>query len=151
MEQTEELSQVKEELVFNDEIKGHLKETAKWGTFLAIMGYISVGLMTLVSLVLLAVRSTLTSFDRTGFLGKHPYFYLIYLVAALIYFFPVHLLYKFSSRAQKGLKFNDQSTINSSFKNLKLLYKFSGILVIVIMALYAVGIVIGIAVAASSV
>ncbi|MBE0649702.1 MAG: hypothetical protein IH595_02565 [Bacteroidales bacterium] len=144
MEQTEELTKEKKQLIFNDEIKRDVAETAKWGTFLAILGYIGVGLILLGSVIMMAVWSAISAMDHSGFLGRSKYLVIIYFIFAIIYFFPVHFLYKFSSKAKDGLRFNDQKQMTASFKNLKSLYQYTGILAIVILALYTVIIVFGV-------
>ncbi len=149
MENSEGTFQEKTGLVFDDKTTAYVESTAKWGLFLAIMGYIGVGLMVLASIVMLAIRDTLASaYERPGISWISHYLYLIYLVLAVVYFFPVHFLYKFSSKAKAGLRSDDQNTLNNGFLNLKRLYQFSGIMLIVVLSLYVVGIVIALAISA---
>ena len=60
----------------------------------------------------------------------------MYLVIALVYFFPIYYLFQFSSKMKKAFKENDNDLINSSFEHLKSHYKFIGIVSLVFVVLY---------------
>ena len=119
------------------EISAYLRETAKWGMFLAIMGYVGIGLMVLMSIGVMiggAVQSAALGGlgISMGALG------LVYLVIAVLYFFPVYYLHQFSAKMKQGLASHDSVSITSGFENLKSLFKFMGILCIVVLSIYAV-------------
>ena len=138
MEKTEELSNTKENMVFSEEIKEYVKVTAKWGTFLAILGYISIGVMALISIVLMVAGSVSSSLHQNSVFGKHRFFFIIYLIIAILYMFPTTYLYRFSDKAKDAIRFNDQKILTSAFKNFKSVFQFSGIMAIVIVSLYIV-------------
>ena len=56
---------------------------------------------------------------------------------AIIYFFPILYLYKFSSSIKNGILNSSSDQLDLAFRNLKSHYKFMGILVIVMLAFYA--------------
>lgn len=136
MEQTEEKPKVKDALIVSEQIKEYVKETAKWGTFLAILGYISIGIIALISFVLMVVGSVSSSLHQNSVFGKHKSFFIIYLILAILYMFPTTFLYRFSDKAKDAIRFNDQNILTSTFKNLKSMFQFTGIMAIVIMSLY---------------
>lgn len=136
MEQNEEQTQLKENLVFNEEIKEHLKAGAKWGKFLAIMGYIGIGVMLLVSIIVMAMGPALSRMNNANVFERFRFVFIIYIVIAIVYLFPLTYLYRFCDKALNGIKYNDQNQINGSIKNLRLFFQFKGILLIIILAIY---------------
>jgi hypothetical protein len=129
-------------LLVTDEMKIYLNETSKWGKFLAIMGFIGMGLMVLLAFFMMLGFSTLGDIPQTEFpLSFMGFFYFLF---ALIYFFPVNYLYKFSIQVKKGITTDDQSSLTSGFQNIKSLFKFLGIFTIVILSLYALILVIAV-------
>ena len=125
-----------------------LSEAAKWGKFLAIMGFIFCGLLVIVALF----AGTLMASMMSGFGGPESagaamgggIITVAYIIIALIYFFPCLYLFNFSSKMQAALRSSQQETLNTSFRNLKACFKFMGILMIIALAFWALGIIIAI-------
>jgi uncharacterized oligopeptide transporter (OPT) family protein len=124
----------------SDEAQGFLKETAKWAYFLSILGFVLVGLLVVLALFIGTLFSTLGSMSGTmnpimgmgnGFISG------IYLVMALLYFFPIYYLFLFSSKVKKAFKTDDKLLLNDSFQYLKSHYKFMGIAAVIFVAFYA--------------
>ena len=145
MENSDTNEQADISLVLNsDEIKSHLLEAAKWGKFLSIMGYIGIGFIVLAGIVATIGLSIAggAAMGATGvpmgFLG------VIYIVIALIYYFPVSYLYKFSTQMKQAILTDNTFTLTSGFGNLKSLFKFMGVFTIVMLSLYALIIVIAV-------
>lgn len=116
---------------FTDESRSYLAEAAKWGTFLAIMGYIGLGLMVLMGVGIMAGGAAQSFGGLDVDMGA---FGLIYIAIAGLYFFPVYYLHQFSLKIK-------QASYTTGFQNLKSLFKFMGILCIVMLSIYAVVIV----------
>jgi hypothetical protein len=126
----------------NGEIRSYLAESAKWGKFLAIMGYIGIGLLILLALGMMVMGSASSLFPGMGMnMGA---FGLIYVALAAFYFFPVYYLHQFSLKIKQGLTSQDSQSITIGFRNLKSLFKFMGIFTIVILSIYALVIVIAV-------
>jgi hypothetical protein len=126
------------------EIKDYLVETAKWGKFLAIMGYIGIGFILIMALVVMGMGS-FASDIVPGMGGMNMgAFGLIYIVIGAFYFFPVYYLHQFSIKIKQGLNTPDSQSLTAGFQNLKSLFKFMGIFTLVILSLYALGILIAI-------
>jgi hypothetical protein len=68
----------------------------------------------------------------------------IYVLIALLWFFPLLSLFRFSAKMKTALAGNDQQALNISFQNLKACLRYVGIVTIIILALYALAIVMGI-------
>ena len=131
-----------ENLVIDWRSKEFLKETAKWTKFLAILGFVGIGLMVLGSLVVLFAPSSLMSNGDFPFGGK-IFMMLLYLAFAVLYYFPISYLYQFSENTKKAIENNDNNAIRDAFEFLKSHYKFMGILTIILLAFYAIMIFIG--------
>jgi hypothetical protein len=119
-------------LAITPEIKDYLIETSKWGKFLAIMGYIGIGLMVLLAIFMMIGLSAFptSAMIPTGAIG------FFYLVLAALYFMPVRYLQKFSEEIRSGITSEDNVDFVSGFRNLKSLFKFLGIMTIVMISLY---------------
>ena len=131
-----------ENLVIDWRSKEFLKETAKWTKFLAILGFVGIGLMVLGSLVMLFAPSSLMSNGDFPFGGK-IFMMLLYLAFAVLYYFPISYLYQFSENTKKAIENNDNNAIRDAFEFLKSHYKFMGILTIILLVFYAIMIFIG--------
>lgn len=142
MDNLENNLQADKPLIINEEINDYLLETSKWGKFLAIVGYVGMGLMVLIGLFVMigfSAFSQMTDMDfPMGLLG------LIYLVIAVIYYFPVTYLYRFSVQIRQGLSSKEQQPVTTGFENLKSIFKFMGIFTIVILSIYALILVIAV-------
>lgn len=131
-----------ENLIIDWRSKEFLKETAKWTKFLAILGFVGIGLMVLGSLVMLFAPSSLMSNGDFPFGGK-IFMMLLYLAFAVLYYFPISYLYQFSENTKKAIENNDNNSIRDAFEFLKSHYKFMGILTIILLSFYAIMIFIG--------
>ncbi len=125
----------------NSEIKSYLAETAKWGYFLAIVGFIGIGFMVLAGLFMGSFMSTL-GMGAAGLISP-AVFTVMYLIIAALYFFPVLYLFRFSTKMKVALRSDNEAELTTSFQNLKSLYKFMGILTAIILGLYALIFVFG--------
>lgn len=137
-----ENTQVENKLEVTDIIKSALLETAKWTKFLAILGFVGIGLMIVAAFFMGVVMSSVNSFNDYGtstnafdFIGTGV-ISIIYIVMAVLYFFPVKYLFDFSNKVKTALQIQDQLLFNEAFTKLKSHYKFIGILTIVMIALY---------------
>ncbi|AWG22488.1 hypothetical protein FFWV33_13605 [Flavobacterium faecale] len=128
-------------LYLGQEAQGFLKETAKWAYFLSILGFIGIAFIVIIALFIGTIFSTLNSMSGnsnpimgigTGVITG------LYLVLAVLYFFPVFYLFQFSSKMKKAFKENDNDLISSSFEYLKSHYKFIGIMGLVLVVIYSV-------------
>ena len=109
------------ELVIDNEGELHLKETAVWGKFLAIVGFIVGGLFLVTGLFIGPIYSSFIKV-RPGakdalLIGTS--IMVIYLVLAIISVLLSFYLFRFANKMQKAFKYNDQIDLNESFKNLK--------------------------------
>jgi len=139
MEETKQNVAGNNSLEFTGDSIRHLDEARKWSMFLAILGFISVGLMVLVAIF----SGTALTFIGDGFISPAMGIgiSILYLIIAVLYFFPVYYLFNFSSKAKDAVRLSDSKSLTVSMHFLKAHYRFMGILVIVMLALYPVIIV----------
>lgn len=126
------------ELSLSNNILGMLKETTNWTYFLSIIGFIGIGLMLLVGIVMSAVMGSMSNeFNPYQSIGFSPaYIGLIYVIMAAFYFFPVLYLFNFSRKMKAALRTKSNDDLTAAFSNLKSHYKFLGIFTIVVISIY---------------
>lgn len=137
-----------DQLQVTPQLELHLKETAMWARFLAILGFVFSGI-----LLLLAVFSG-TIMNK--FMNSTPYqgaagesvrqmmsgmVFFIYFVFAVIGVIISVFLLRFGIRIKRSVLTNDQETFNSGFKNLKFVFRFYGIVMIVYLGCIAVALI----------
>lgn len=120
-----------EEIKISEASKSFLLETTKWAKFLSILGFVLTGLVVVGAIFMITLGSSLRGMEGASvFLG------VAYLLVALIYFFPSYYLYNFSVKMKKAILEIDQSNADGGFENLKSMFKFMGILAIVVISIY---------------
>ena len=131
-------SNAPKQLTLSDHALGFLRETAKWSNFLAIVGFIGIGLVVLMALFGGAfLASAASEFGGGTEAVGGAFFTIIYLLVALLYFFPVYYLFKFARNMKAALQAKDEDTLTKAFEYMKSHYKFVGILTIVVLSIYA--------------
>lgn len=127
-----------EDLVLNEDTISLLYQVRKWSYFCSIIGMILVGLQVLAAFSIPVIFSSIPFPDKSMNIlaGAYGFTYtIIYLVQALIYFFPVFFLLRFSLRLKDALDSNDSDILINSFKNLKNFFQYIGILGILLLIL----------------
>jgi Family of unknown function (DUF5362) len=119
-------------LRINEASKAFLMEIAKWTKFISIVGFVFIGLFILIALI---VGSVGAAFGGLGAMSGGMIAF-IYILFALLNFFPVFYLFKASVGLKQGLMANDESSLTNGFEYLKSHYKYIGILTIVLLSLY---------------
>ena len=127
-----------------------MSEAARWAKFLAVCGFIFLGLLVIYGMIMSFVFANMTSkmseFDNTSTTGDLSNIMgigmiIFYIICAVIAFFPYYFLLRFANKMKAALISNDQETLNSSFQNLKILYRYMGILMIISLVVIVFGIV----------
>ena len=136
------------DLQIDHQSNSYLSEAAKWGKFLSIMGFIFCGLFVIVALFAgTYIATSMRGFGNTssgaGVMGG-GIVTVLYIIIALVYFFPCLYLFNFSSKMQAALRGNQQDVLNMAFRNLKSCFKFLGVLMIIMLCFWILAIIIGI-------
>lgn len=114
----------------------HLNEARKWSMFLAVLGFIGVGFMLIAAIFVGAIFSFVGDDSLPAGLGFG--LSALYVILAVAYFFPIYFLLKFSQKAKLSVQESSSSRLVETISNLKLHYKFIGIMSIVMMVLYPI-------------
>lgn len=111
-----------------------MKQGAKWAAFLGVLGFIVTGIILLVGVFMI-----ISGLSMRGYGAE--YFFLIgvgYMIFGALNFFPAFFLYKYAIKAKRALNQTDNFQLEDAIRNLKLTFKFMGILAIIILGIYAV-------------
>ncbi len=119
----------------------YLNTTRKWAMFLAIIGFIFVGLIIIIGLI---AGTFLTAFNsgEKGLGIPESLMFIPVLFIALIYFFPVLFLFRFSKHTSHAIHTLDKQVLNRAIKNLKLYFAYIGILIIIVLLIYIIALIV---------
>jgi hypothetical protein len=133
-----------EERIFSLEVDATAQATflemARWTKFLAIMGFITIGLLIL-GCIGLGVFLANTPIPQLGGMGT-PFIATIYLLFGALYVYPVYALYKYSTLIKMAIKTSNKDLFNSAIGYLKGMFKYIGIFTLIIICLYGLILVI---------
>lgn len=127
-------SENRNELVLEVQAEVYLRETRKWTKFFAILGFIFIGLMVVMSIGMFAASSMMSAYTPFP-MGGVAFFYLIMIG---LYFFPIYYLLQFSNKAKEALMSRSSQMLTEAMGYIKSHYKFVGIMTIVMLALYPI-------------
>ena len=131
---------------------GFLNTTAKWSKYLAILGFIGLGMMLVGGLFMGVIFSFLNNMPKTTpFPFPMRWLGLIYFVMAAVYVLPVIYLNNFSNYLSKAVAFRETEMLTIALENIKKHFKYIGILTIVIFGSYIIAIPVFIIYAASTI
>ena len=131
--------------------RSHLSEAAKWAKFLSIVGFVLCGLIIVMAFFVGSFLAMNTEYRSAGLTkGMGAFVAIFYIGIAVLFFFPYLFLFRFATRMKTALNTNDQLTLNTSFQNLKIMFRYVGILTIVMLSFYALAILMVIITAAST-
>jgi hypothetical protein len=126
-----------------EESLAFLIQAAKWGKFMAILGFIVTGLLIvsgiLMSFVLSSVQDEMVPMNI-----PFPPIVLsiIYMIIALIYIVPVIFLNTFCNNVIKAAKHASSGHLTTSLRSLKNLFVFIGVSTVVILSIYLISLVV---------
>jgi hypothetical protein len=123
------------EISINEESQSHLRDIAKWAKFLAIIGFILGGLISLAGVLVMIAGPALSSL--MGDMGiALSAMGIVYVFAGFLYIYPSLKQLRFANQIVQGFDKQDQPTITSAFQNLKSVFRYWGILTVIIIGLY---------------
>jgi hypothetical protein len=119
----------------------HLNSTRKWAMFLAIIGFIFLFLILIIGLL---AGTFLTAFS-TGEKGlgiPDSLMFVPVVLMAIICFFPVLFLFRFSKHASHAIRNFDKLELHKAIKSLRTYFAYIGILIIIVLSLYIIVLII---------
>lgn len=117
-----------------------LNTTRKWSMFMAILGFIFLGLMIIIGLMAGTFFSALSP-ETAGMKIGGAFFFIIFLIMAVIYFFPVLFLFQFSRHTGNAVASLDKAELHKAFRNLKSYFVYIGILIIIGLSIYLISLI----------
>ena len=117
-----------------DKTKQAFGRMAPWLKFLAILGFVGLGVLFIVGVVMMVLD--LRAFYHWGrFLGA------FYIVISVVMFFPVRWIFHWATLAKRCGQDGSDENLEALAVNLHRLVKFYGIMTIVLLAVYVVVVV----------
>ncbi len=131
----------------------HLKEAAKWARFLAITGMIFLAMALLASVASITILSDNNDLsfpmNRSNELERGTAYKVGTVIGILmmlsVLFFPLLFLLQFSNKIRTALKTSDQPDLDHAFLHLKRYFRYIGIVLIIILGIYALTFLLAIA------
>ena len=113
----------------------NLNKLRKWTMFLAVSGFIFLGLIIILGLI---TGTFLTAFNNSGKTAGIPdeLVFAAFIGLALINFFPVLFLFRFSKHTSVAISNLDPRELYIAFRSLKRFFLFMGVLLILAIAIY---------------
>lgn len=142
IEQENEFTNQKDELIFSEQIKSNLLTYAKWGKFLSIFSYIKAALMIFLGFAFLFINALTSNIPGVGGIAYRITMSIIMPICGLLYAVIAYLLFKSSKETKIGIETNNQKSIEIGTNNLGKLFTFFGIMTIIVLCIYALAIVI---------
>jgi hypothetical protein len=115
----------------------HLDITRKWAMFLAIIGFIFLGLIIIIGLIAGTFLTAFSSGEKTLGIPESLMFIPVFIMIVM-YFFPVLFLFRFSKHASHAIKTFDKHELHTAIRNLKFYFVYIGILIILILSFYLI-------------
>lgn len=120
-------------LTLNDQAVDALRVSGKWCMFLAIVGFVGLAFLLIFALFMYAAMSAVP--DLAGASGGNMGFGMmfgamrgflsgLYVVLAIVYFFPVYYLYKYAKGMKHALESSNSDLLSDALVNLKSHHKF---------------------------
>jgi hypothetical protein len=147
MDKTQAAGNLTETMLF------YLKEASPWLRFMGILGYIGCGFIIFFGIILAIVSNALSDNILGEFSGAPVWITaLFYTAMGVVFFFPARFTYNFGTLIRKYQYSHSENDLEQAFKNNKSLWKFNGIIYIIMLSLIPVilivSLIIGIAAAA---
>ena len=124
-----------EELRISETIQADLLASAKWLNFLAIVCIVMMALVAMAGVSFMLMPSI------EGMPGK--VIGIVYLLLPLLYVYPIKKMLGFVRNTRNAVSVASQTSLEDAFKDMHSVLKYWGIFTIVMLAFYAIAIIVG--------
>ena len=127
-----------ETLMITEDIRSYIYDTAKWTRFLAVVGFVFSAFMAISAFSSNAIISSVAALDPANpmvQLGSGGLM-VMFLIFALLYFYPSLMLFNFASAAKNAVLYADQEGLGIAMSKLKSFFKFWGVLMMTLILFY---------------
>mgnify|MGYP001066261259 FL=1 len=123
------------------ETLSNLDTARKWTMFLSVFGFILTGLILVLALATGTFLAAFRPADSVPDFQKLALYFAV-LVIVILFFLSVLFLFRFSRCMRDAVQSHDMKKLDKAIKNLKLFFKFAGLILLTAIAVY-VGTLIG--------
>jgi hypothetical protein len=111
----------------------------RWASFFSILGFIFIAFIIILGI---AMGFLLSSFNN-GLMGSSVKYFImaLYIIIGGVYFYPILLLFRFSTWTKKAIRNKSSLDFSLALKNLKSHFQYVGIMTIVLFGLYFIAII----------
>lgn len=135
-----ESNSVNSSLEISENSKDFLMESAKWARFISIVSFVGLGIISLIGVLFLFSIIPIETNKSEMNQMMPPVIGVLYLLMAVLYFFPTMYLFRFATSIHTALSQPESNTLELGFENLKSLFRFIGILTIIVLSFYVLAI-----------
>jgi hypothetical protein len=135
------------QLMVTEDMRSYIYDMARWANFLGIVGFVISAFMLLAALTIgPAMKANPELSKMLGQFGAmdSTTFTIVFLMYGLAFFYPSFLMVRYAAKAKAGVLYGEQLSLNDAMGKLKSLFKYFGILAIILIALYMMAILSGI-------
>ncbi len=118
----------------------HLNTIRKWAMFMSILGFITLGLLIIIGLIMGTFLTAFNSGEAGPGLPESLIIIFVLLMAA-VYFFPVLYLFRFSKHTANAVEKLDKEELYKAIKNLKSYFVYLGVLIVIGLVFYLVALI----------
>ena len=122
------------DLYVTSQAQEFLMTSSKWGKFLSIVGFISCVILLILGIFFSTMMSGSYQFSKLPMGGT--FLGILYVIMGLLLFFPCLFLFRFSVKMKEALINSRQDSFENSLESLKSMFKFYGIVTIVVVGFY---------------
>jgi hypothetical protein len=123
-----------------EETLNYLNTTRKWTMFFAILGFIFLGLLLLFGLIAGTFLSIFKSSEMSTGIPQ-IWLFVILIILAILYYFPLLFLFRFSKHTANAVHTLSKEELHKAFRNLKSYFVYIGVLLIIVLVIYFIGLV----------
>lgn len=116
------------ELRITDDIKATLLSASKWVKLMAVVGAVSMAVLVLAAIAMCFLKT-----------AENTLIAVVYIVMALIYIYPLKKLFNIVSATRTAMTEDSQAQMEEAVKSVHALVKFFGVLTIITLCIYAIG------------
>ncbi|MES2418742.1 MAG: hypothetical protein V4541_11185 [Bacteroidota bacterium] len=153
MENLDETSENEETptLIVTEDMRSYIYETARWANFLSIVGFVVTAFMVIAAFTIGSAMNTnpnIASLFKTPTSLGSAGFTVFFLVYAFAIFYPSLLMFKYAAKAKLGILYGEQVSLGEAMGKMKSLFKYYGIVTIILISLYIILIIFSVGAAA---
>jgi len=128
------------EIEIDQENLNNFDTARKWAMFIAITGFIFLGLIITIGII---AGTFLSAFSGGRMASGLPEYFalIIFFILAVAYFFPMLYLFRFSKNTAQAVKSIDKNEFSKAIRNLKSYFVYIGILIIIVLSFYIMALI----------